>query len=72
MKHGIAGRLVLKDRDVSKVFIIALGFALGGLMFFSQMATARFVSQQRVAAHQFAKLKKVSDSTGMFQRLIQF
>src|SRR5687768_6013016 len=40
-------------------------------MLLAEVAPARFLSMQRILAHQFGKLEEVSHATGLLQRLVQ-
>ena len=63
--------LVFPGEDISEMFIVAQRFAIGRLMFFAEMATARFVAGECVSAHEFAKFEKIGDASRSFQRLIK-
>src|SRR5579883_964941 len=72
MQFGlISGSTVFPGRNIRKMFIIALCFSVRSLVFLAEMAAAGFVSMPRIDAHQLAKLKKVGDSTCLFQALVQ-
>ena len=53
------------------MLVVALGFAVGVLMFLAEVAAARFVALQGVAAQQFAELQEVGHAAGLFQRPVQ-
>ena len=59
--------LVFPGKDVSEIFVVAQGFAIRCLMFFTEMAAARFVAGERVTTHQLAELEKISDPSGALE-----
>src|SRR6202521_3970537 len=63
--------LIFPREDVREVFIVAQCFAIGRLMFFAEMATARLVAGERVGAQQFGKLQEIGDASRPLQRLIE-
>ena len=55
-----------------EVFVVAPRFAVRRLMFFAEMSAARFISRERIRAHQFGEFQKISNTSGPFKRLIEF
>ena len=64
--------LIFPGENSGEIFIVAHGFAIGRLMFLAEMTAARFVTGERVGAHQFGKFEEISDASRPFQRLIEF
>src|SRR6266567_3237189 len=56
--------------NCGKIFIVTLGLAVGGLMFFTEMASARFVPLEGIDAHQFGEFEEISNASGAFERLV--
>src|SRR5215467_5579131 len=54
----------------SEIFVIALGLAIGSLVFFPEMSAARFVALERINTHELGELEKISDAPRAFERLI--
>ncbi len=67
-----AGAGVFPRGDVGVRVVVAQSFAVRRLKFLSEMAAARFVTLQRVLAHQLAELQKIRHTAGVFERLIEF
>ena len=59
----LAVPLIFPSRDKRELLVIALGLAVLGLVFQSQVPSARFVSLQRVMAHQLTELEEVAIET---------
>ena len=53
--------------DVRVVLIVALGFALFGLVFESEMTAARFFSVESIAHFYFGEFEEVGDSACFFE-----
>ena len=53
------------------MFIVAQCFAIGRLMFLAEMAPARFITSERVGAHQFGKFQEIGDAPRPLQGLIE-
>src|SRR4051812_7936909 len=56
--------------DVREVRVVTQRFAVGRLIFFTEMAAARFAAFQGVETHQLAELQEIGDAAGFLQRLI--
>src|SRR6266513_136982 len=56
--------------NCGEIFIVTLRFAVGSLMFLSEMSAARFVPLKSIDAHQFGEFEKISDPSGAFERLV--
>ncbi len=52
---------------MGEVFIVALGLAIGRLVFGTEMAAAGFVAFEGVKAHQFAELEEIGDAACAFE-----
>ena len=62
---------VLPDGDVREPRVVALRLAVGRLVLVAEVAAARFVARERVAAHQLAELEEVGDAPGPLERLVE-
>src|SRR5438309_203030 len=70
--HGLAllpG--VLPGGDVAEVLVVALGLAVGILIFFAEMPAARLGARQSIARQQLAELHEVGDPARLLQGLVQ-
>ena len=47
--------------------VVSARFAIGRLMFFPEMRTGRFVTLQRVDAHQVGEFEEIRNAPGAFQ-----
>jgi hypothetical protein len=63
--------MVFPGCHVHEVFVVPSGFAVVGLVFFAEMASTGFFAFQSIGCQQFAKLKEVSNSTGLLQALVE-
>src|SRR5436309_2534537 len=61
---------MLPDGDVRVASVVADRLAVVGLVLLAQMAAARLVALQRVAAHQLGELEEVGDPSGVLERLV--
>ena len=48
-------------------FVVSERFTIGRLMLLAEMRSGRFVTLQRVNAHQFSEFEEVRDAPGAFQ-----
>jgi hypothetical protein len=58
---------IFPGRNYGKVIVVPLGFAVGGLVFFSEVAIAGFFPLQGIPCHQFGQVDKVRHSSGKFE-----
>ncbi len=63
--------LELPGGDEGEVLVVALGFSVGVLMFFSEVAAAGFFAGEGVEAHEFAEFEEVGDAVGAFEGLVE-
>src|SRR5215471_16427977 len=63
--------LVLVNRHVREAVVVADRLTVLALVLLAQMATARLVADQRVAAHQLAELEEVGDTARVLERLVE-
>ena len=56
---------------IGELFIIAFCFAFFRLVFFAEMAAARFFAMQRVARHKLAKFEEVRKTPGALELVVQ-
>ena len=59
--------LMFPRKNVGEILVVAHCFTIRCLMFFAKMSAARFVTSERVTAHQFAKLEEIGDAAGAFE-----
>jgi hypothetical protein len=52
---------------MSERFVISFGFAVIGLMFFSEMGAARLAPSQGVVTENLSELEEVRDTSGFFE-----
>jgi hypothetical protein len=71
VQFPIANALEFPRGDVGKVIVIALGFAVGRLIFDAEMAATGFFAVKRIAAEQFAEFEEIGNTAGVLERLIQ-
>ena len=57
---------------MGKVFIVAPGLAIRGLIFLPEMPAAGFFAGQSVPAQKFGEFEEIPHPACVFQRLIQF
>src|SRR5512138_810342 len=62
--------LVFPGGRISKVLVVAFGFAVRFLVLGSEMAAAGFVAVQRIQAQQFSELHEIGDAPGVFEALV--
>src|SRR4051812_23580497 len=62
---------ILPRRDVREPVVVAKRFAVRCLVFDAEMAAARFLTLQRVHAHQLGQLEEISDTAGLLELLIE-
>src|SRR6185312_12944923 len=67
----IAVAAISPCRHVRVVFVVALRFAFGRLIFLAEVAAAGLIAVASVDAHQFRKLKEIRDATRLLQALVQ-
>ena len=65
------GARVLPHGDVAEALVVALRLAVGGLVLLAEVAAARLLARERVAAHELAELEEVGDAAGLLERLVQ-
>src|SRR6185312_6600736 len=53
------------------MFIVAQRFALWCLVFLPKMSAARFISMQRIDAHQLRELEEIRNTPRSFEALVQ-
>src|SRR6478672_4153895 len=63
--------LVFPRKNVREILVVAERFPIWSLVFLAEMPAARFVTHQRVGAHQLGEFEKIGDSAGALQRLIK-
>src|ERR1051326_4972524 len=56
---------------VRELIVVAQRFAFGRLMFFTKMCATRFITCERIDAHQLGEFEKIGDASGALQRLIE-
>ena len=54
-----------------EILVVSLSFPLLGLVLFAKMAAARFVSMDRVVAHQLGELEEVPHPTRLLEGLVE-
>src|SRR5207249_9342259 len=67
--RGIA--LKFPREHSGETFIVAQRFAFRGLMFFTEMRAAGFVTSECVETHQLGEFQKVGHPSGALERLIK-
>ena len=58
---------IFPDQNDSEVVVVPLGFAVGGLVFFSEVAIAGFFPLQGIPCHQLGEVDKVRHSYSTFE-----
>ena len=56
---------------MGKLFVVAFALAVRPLMFLAEVTAAAFLAGKSVAAHEFAELEEVGQTTGAFESLIE-
>ena len=62
--------VIFPSGDVTEVFIIALGFAFGGLKLLAEMAAAGFAAVQGIQTEQLGELHEIRHPPGIFEALV--
>src|SRR5438477_4837262 len=65
--RSLTEALELPSRDVREIFVVALRFAVFGLILFAEMAAARFFARQGIEHEQFGELHKIGYAARAFK-----